>query len=133
MSEFDNDFDFIDHYGSDTEVANEEQLPENEAPSAINCGFVGVGGGGGKLAKAFLDLGFNKTLLVNTTEKDQPDGVDEAGVRAQLLARHNLEIGAGLGPMAGKIWRIGLMGQSCTQRHVDLCLSALGEALHGAA
>ena len=62
-----------------------------------------------------------------------PDGVDEAGVRAQLLARHNLEIGAGLGPMAGKIWRIGLMGQSCTQRHVDLCLSALGEALHGAA
>ncbi len=78
MSEFDNDFDFIDHYGSDTDIANEEQLPENEALSAINCGFVGVGGGGGKLAKAFLDLGFHKTLLVNTTEKDQPDGVDEA-------------------------------------------------------
>ena len=58
-----------------------------------------------------------------------PDGVDEAGVRAQLLERHNLEIGAGLGPMAGKIWRIGLMGQSCTQRHVDLCIGALGEAL----
>ena len=77
-NEFDNDFDFIDHYGSDEISANEEQLPENEAVSAINCGFVGVGGGGGKLAKAFLDLGFNKTLLVNTTEKDQPDGVDEA-------------------------------------------------------
>lgn len=59
-----------------------------------------------------------------------PDGVDEAGVRAQLLERHNLEIGAGLGPMAGKIWRIGLMGQSCTQRHVDLCIGALGEALN---
>ena len=36
----------------------------------------GVGGGGGKIAKAFLDLGFTKTLLVNTTEKDQPSGVD---------------------------------------------------------
>lgn len=58
-----------------------------------------------------------------------PDGVDEAGVRAQLLERHNLEIGAGLGPMAGKIWRIGLMGQSCTERHVKLCLGALEEAL----
>ena len=42
----------------------------------LNCAFVGVGGGGGKLAKAFLDMGFNKTLLINTTPKDQPDGVD---------------------------------------------------------
>ena len=50
-------------------------LPENSAPSAIKCAFIGIGGGGGKLAKAFLDLGFNKTLLVNTTVKDQPEGV----------------------------------------------------------
>ncbi len=75
MNDFD-DFDFIDSYGDSTEVAHEEQLPENDAVSSLNVGFLGVGGGGGKLAKAFLDLGFNKTLLVNTTDKDQPAGLD---------------------------------------------------------
>jgi len=54
-----------------------------------------------------------------------PDGVDDAAVRSRLLERHGLEIGAGLGPLAGKIWRIGLMGASCTERHVRLCLDAL--------
>ncbi len=70
------DFDFVSHYGVETEETGGELLPENTAVSAINCGFVGVGGGGGKLAKAFLDLGFTKTLLVNTTDKDQPEGID---------------------------------------------------------
>lgn len=58
-----------------------------------------------------------------------PAGVDEAAVRAFLLNQFNLEIGAGLGPLAGKIWRIGLMGASCTQSHVELCLEALSAAL----
>ncbi len=58
-----------------------------------------------------------------------PDGVDEAAVRKELLERFDLEIGAGLGPMAGKIWRIGLMGASCTERHVRLCLEALEAVL----
>ncbi|MDX1459574.1 MAG: alanine--glyoxylate aminotransferase family protein [Xanthomonadales bacterium] len=58
-----------------------------------------------------------------------PEGVDEAAVRTYLLQHHNLEIGAGLGPMAGKIWRIGLMGASCSKHHVELCLGALEEAL----
>jgi len=58
-----------------------------------------------------------------------PDGVDEARVRSFLLNEYNLEIGAGLGPMAGKIWRIGLMGASCTDWHVNLCLEALQAAL----
>jgi cell division GTPase FtsZ len=70
------DFDFVGHYGATTEETSDELLSENTAVSAINCGFVGLGGGGGKLAKAFIDLGFSKTLLVNTTEKDQPEGVD---------------------------------------------------------
>jgi cell division GTPase FtsZ len=70
------DFDFVEHYGEAEEVNHEDLLPENEAVSSLNCAFVGVGGGGGKLAKAFLDLGFNKTLLINTTDKDQPQGVD---------------------------------------------------------
>ena len=69
------DFGFIEHYGEEVSIQHEEQLPTNNAISALNCAFVGVGGGGGKLAKAFLDLGFNKTLLINTTEKDQPEGI----------------------------------------------------------
>ena len=70
------DFDFVSHYGAEVEEVSDELLSENTAVSAINCGFVGIGGGGGKLAKAFIDLGFSKTLLVNTTEKDQPEDVD---------------------------------------------------------
>jgi alanine-glyoxylate transaminase/serine-glyoxylate transaminase/serine-pyruvate transaminase len=58
-----------------------------------------------------------------------PDGVDEAGVRGFLLQEFNLEIGAGLGPLAGKIWRIGLMGASSTEKHVKLCLDGLKAAL----
>jgi cell division GTPase FtsZ len=78
INNFGTDFDFVEAY-DDTPVASSDQLlPDNTAPSAIKCGFIGVGGGGGKLAKAFLDLGFNKTLLINTTEKDQPDGLDPA-------------------------------------------------------
>jgi len=71
------EFDFVDAYAEETQETDEELLPENTASSAINCAFIGVGGGGGKLAKAFLDLGFNRTILVNTTVKDQPDGIDE--------------------------------------------------------
>lgn len=69
------EFDFVDAYDDDDSAVDEQALPENTADSAINCAFIGVGGGGGKLAKAFLDAGFNKTILVNTTVKDQPDGV----------------------------------------------------------
>jgi alanine-glyoxylate transaminase / serine-glyoxylate transaminase / serine-pyruvate transaminase len=58
-----------------------------------------------------------------------PAGVDEALVRACLLERHGLEIGAGLGALAGKIWRIGLMGASATPNHVTLCLTALETVL----
>ena len=72
----DDDFDFVDHYGAEIETKSDDQLPDNTAKSALNCAFVGLGGGGGKMAKAFLDLGFNKTMLVNTTDKDQPEGMD---------------------------------------------------------
>ena len=58
-----------------------------------------------------------------------PEGVDEAAVRAHVLKRWDLEIGAGLGPLKGKVWRIGLMGASATPWHVRLCLTALCEAL----
>ncbi len=59
-----------------------------------------------------------------------PDGVDEASIRSYLLKEHNLEIGAGLGPMAGKVWRIGLMGSSASEENVTLCVSALADALN---
>ena len=58
-----------------------------------------------------------------------PEGVDEAAVRGFLLNEYNLEIGAGLGPLAGKIWRIGLMGASSTEKHIDLCLDGMKAAL----
>ena len=53
------DFDFIEHYGDSEEVKGEEQLDENEVISSLNCAVIGIGGGGGKMAKAFLDIGFN--------------------------------------------------------------------------
>lgn len=58
-----------------------------------------------------------------------PEGIDDATVRARLLQNYGLEIGAGLGDMAGKIWRIGLMGTACSQRNVMICLSALESVL----
>ena len=58
-----------------------------------------------------------------------PDGVDDARVRQTLLDDYDLEIGAGLGDLAGKAWRIGLMGQSASRRHVLACLTALGSAM----
>jgi alanine-glyoxylate transaminase/serine-glyoxylate transaminase/serine-pyruvate transaminase len=58
-----------------------------------------------------------------------PEGKDEAALRKRLLEEYGIEIGAGLGPMAGKAIRIGLMGHSASQRNVDLVLAALVELL----
>lgn len=59
-----------------------------------------------------------------------PDGVDDVTVRRKLLQEYNIEIGAGLGPFKGKVWRIGLMGSSSTKQNVMLVLTALGEILY---
>jgi alanine-glyoxylate transaminase/serine-glyoxylate transaminase/serine-pyruvate transaminase len=59
-----------------------------------------------------------------------PDGVDDGKVRAFLMQEHGIEIAGGLGPFAGKAWRIGLMGASASARNVVLLLAALEEALH---
>jgi alanine-glyoxylate transaminase/serine-glyoxylate transaminase/serine-pyruvate transaminase len=58
-----------------------------------------------------------------------PDGIDEAAVRGRMLDRFGLEIGAGVGQLKGKVWRIGLMGASASPRHVRMCLVALADAL----
>jgi len=54
-----------------------------------------------------------------------PAGVDDAAVRSKLLNDYNIEIGGGLGDFAGKVWRIGLMGCSSTENHVNMLLAAL--------
>ena len=58
-----------------------------------------------------------------------PAGIDEAAVRGRLLNEYNIEIGAGLGDFAGKLWRIGLMGCSCTKNHVNMFLAALKQIM----
>ncbi len=58
-----------------------------------------------------------------------PEGIDEAELRGMLLRDFNLEIGAGLGALAGKVWRIGLMGTAANRQNVLLCLTALEQSL----
>jgi len=59
-----------------------------------------------------------------------PAGVDEAAVRKRLLTDFNIEVGAGLGPLKGKIWRVGLMGETSSKANVKAFLSALGQILN---
>ena len=58
-----------------------------------------------------------------------PDGVDDAAVRKALLDDYNLEIGAGLGVLAGKVWRIGLMGYGSSEKNVEYCLNSLASVI----
>jgi alanine-glyoxylate transaminase/serine-glyoxylate transaminase/serine-pyruvate transaminase len=58
-----------------------------------------------------------------------PEGIDDTEVRKRLLNEYNIEIGGGLGPYAGKIWRIGLMGESSDANHVHMLLSALNKII----
>ena len=58
-----------------------------------------------------------------------PAGVDEAKIRTQLLNEFGIEIGPGLGPLKGKIWRVGLMGYNATDNNVEHFLEALGKCL----
>jgi alanine-glyoxylate transaminase/serine-glyoxylate transaminase/serine-pyruvate transaminase len=58
-----------------------------------------------------------------------PDGKDESSVRSELLNRYSIEIGAGVGPLAGRIWRIGCMGGTARKENVELLLGALREVL----
>ncbi len=67
--------------------------------------------------------------LPELTTVKVPEGVDSAAVRGRLLEHHNLEIGAGAGPYASTVWRIGLMGHNARPDAVLLVLAALGEAL----
>jgi alanine-glyoxylate transaminase/serine-glyoxylate transaminase/serine-pyruvate transaminase len=59
-----------------------------------------------------------------------PDGVEEAAVRRRLLDDFSIEVGAGLGPLKGKIWRVGLMGETSRRENVRAFLKALGKILN---
>ena len=90
--------------------------------------------GHAKLAAGLHDLGLDLTVdsnyrLPQLNVVKIPEGIDDASVRKQLLEDFNLEIGAGLGEHAGKVWRIGLMGYACKPRNIDHCLAALRTVL----
>ncbi len=74
-------------------------------------------------------LGDERWRLPQLNVVTVPEGVDEAAVRDELLHRHHIEIGAGLGPLAGKVWRIGLMGHGSRVENVDRVLYALKQVL----
>jgi alanine-glyoxylate transaminase/serine-glyoxylate transaminase/serine-pyruvate transaminase len=87
-----------------------------------------------RLAAALAEIGLE--LLPPSGERlwslnavNVPDGVDEAAVRRALLTEDGIEIGAGLGPLAGKIWRVGLMGSGSTEENVIRLVSALARLL----
>jgi len=88
----------------------------------------------GRLAAGLDELGLQLPVAVECrlpmlNAVSVPDGVDEAAVRSRLLADHDIEIGAGLGPLAGKIWRVGLMGESARPQNVDRFIGALRQVL----
>ena len=75
----------------------------------------------------YVQEGFRLPMLNAVTIPERVK--DEAKVRARLLKEHHIEIGAGLGPLAGKIWRIGLMGHTARPENVERVLGALAECL----
>ncbi len=86
------------------------------------------------LWQGLADLGLNchvakEFRLPTLTTVTIPSGVDGKAVTRQLLQEYNLEIGGGLGELAGKVWRIGLMGYNSRQENVLFCLSALEKVL----
>jgi alanine-glyoxylate transaminase/serine-glyoxylate transaminase/serine-pyruvate transaminase len=87
-----------------------------------------------KLRKGLESMGISflveeKSRLPQLNAVLIPEGVEDVKVRSTLLNDYNLEIGAGLGAYAGKVWRIGLMGYASRQENISLCLSALKDIL----
>lgn len=86
------------------------------------------------LKQELESLGFSYLVeeqyrLPNLNAVFLPEGIEEAKIRKQLLEEYNIEVGGGLGAFAGKIWRVGIMGESCTKNHVNMLVGALKELL----
>lgn len=103
----------------------EEGLEARFARHALNAAALKAGIEGLGLA-LFAQEGFRAPSLTTVAV---PEGVDELAVRKRLMAEYGIEIGGGLGPLKGKILRIGLMGYTCTKANVMLLLGALAECL----
>lgn len=104
-------------------LVEEEGLPARFARHLLNSKA---------LVEGLSALGFNPLApadhrLPMLTCVTVPAHIDDAAVRAQLLETFGIEIGGGLGPLKGKVWRIGLMGESCTEANVLTFLNAVEE------
>jgi len=105
-------------------VLEEEGLEKAWARHALH--HAGLAAGLGAIGIEFVVDSQHRLPQLNCVRI--PAGVDDAQVRRRLLEEYHLEIGAGLGPLAGKVWRIGLMGYAANRTNVLFCLGAL-EAL----
>jgi len=107
-------------------ILQEEGLENSWARHALNHQAL-------KAGIEALGMGFiveEQSRLPQLNAVTLPEGADDATVRSILLNDYNLEIGAGLGDLAGKIWRIGLMGYASRKTNVLFCLGALDEVLN---
>jgi alanine-glyoxylate transaminase/serine-glyoxylate transaminase/serine-pyruvate transaminase len=104
----------------------EEGLPARFARHARHAAALGAG----LAALSCAPVAAEGRRLPTLTCVRTPAGVDEAVIRRALLEEHGIEIGGGLGPLAGQVWRIGLMGESARQENVLAVLGALEQALH---
>ena len=77
-----------------------------------------------------LDMLVNEeSRLISLNAVKIPKGIDDLKVRSILLNDFDIEIGGGLGPFAGKVWRIGLMGHSANEENVNNLLQAFNDVL----
>lgn len=79
--------------------------------------------------RGFRFLVAEQHRLPNLNAVFLPEGYDEAILRSQLLNKYNIEVGSGLGAFAGKLWRVGIMGESATKNHVNMLIGALDELM----
>ena len=103
-----------------------EGLPERWARHALH--HRALKAGLAAMGIEYLADGAHQLPMLNAVSA--PAGVDEAAVRKRLLSDYAIEFGGGLGAFKGKAWRIGLMGESATRRHVTAALEALETVLH---
>ncbi|MGQ0666579.1 MAG: pyridoxal-phosphate-dependent aminotransferase family protein [Nitrospiraceae bacterium] len=104
-------------------LVEEEGLPERFTRHQLHAQALVAG----LMALGFTPLPLAGHRLPMLTCVTVPPHIDEASVRGQLLETFSIEIGGGLGPLKGKVWRIGLMGESCREANVLTLLNALEE------
>ena len=105
------------------EGMDKREARHREAASALVSGLSELG------FEPLVDEAHRLPMLTSALLPKALSGPDEAGLRSRLLNAHGIEVGAGLGALAGRIWRIGLMGENARTENVDQLLSALRSEL----